>query len=282
MDLSVETHAPSSFYAVAAPDDFYYASLYLPAVARDVTRILEATRRAITDIPGSCSDRGVAHLKLAWWQTELQQLALAAPRHPLTRALQPIIKHEPALLAIFEHLIVYTVSSLNAAPLPNRAALLDDVQAQHGPLLEYYVSLGMAVDTRERAALVGLGCVLELAYALRGLRQHRRGAPLLLPNTQLRTAGLSDDAVRNARTSGELSAVLMPHLDWLHDELVTRNAALSRRLRRQQRLLSTLALCAAQALALTRADACCVLERRVEVLPVRKLWLAWRTAWWGG
>ena len=281
MDLSATTHAPSSSGALAAPDDFYYASFYLPPLARHVARTLEATRRAITDIPGSCSDRGVAHLKLAWWQTELQQLALATPRHPLTGALQPLVERDSAVLAIFEQLVVNTVAGLNAAPLLNRAALLAHVQTQHGPVLEYYVSLATPVSASERAALVNIGCMLEIAYGLRGLRQHRRGAPVLLAHEELRAAGLSVDAVRNAQGSAELKPVLAPHLDWLHAELIARNAALPRRLRRQQRLFSTLAVCAAEALALTKADACGVLERRVEVLPVRKLWLAWRMASWG-
>ena len=281
MDLSPAAHAPSFATVLAAPDDFYYASLYLPPHARDVARILEATRRAITDIPDSCSDRGVAHLKLAWWQTELQQLALAAPRHPLTRALQPLVEREPEVLTMVERLVTSTVAALNAAPLLSRTALLEHVHAQHGPVLDYYVSLGMPVNATERAALDGVGCVLELAYGLRGLRQHRRGAPLLLANQELLAAGLSADAVRNAQASAELRAVLEPHLDWVHAELVTRSATLPRALRRGQRLFTTLANCAAEALALTKADACRVLERRIEVLPLRKLWLAWRSAQWG-
>ena len=281
MDLNAEPHAPSCAGAVAAPDDFYYATLYLPPAARATARTLEAARRAITDIPGSCSDHGVAHLKLAWWQSELQQLAAGTPRHPLARALRPLVSREPALLEVFEHLVMTTIVGLHAAPLINRAALLSQVQAQHGPLLEHYVNLGAPVSTTQRAALVNLGGVIELAYGLRGLRQHRRGGPLLLAEEELRAAHLSVDAVRGAQASSELRAVLAPHLDWLHDELVLHSAALPRALRRQQRLFTTLAACAAEALALTRADDCCVLERRVEVLPVRKLWLAWRMAWWG-
>jgi 15-cis-phytoene synthase len=281
VDLSDAAHAPSSSAGLTAPDDFYYASFYLPPLAQDMARTLEATRRAITDIPGSCSDRGVAHLKLAWWQTELQQLAQATPRHPSTRALQPLLKRDPAVLVIFEQLVVNTVAALNAAPLNNRSALLAHVQTQHGPVLDYYVSLGRPVNATARASLIDMGCVLELAYGLRGLRQHRRGAPLLLADEELRAAGLSVDAVRYAQTSSELRAVVAPHLDWVHAELVTRCAALPRALRRKQRLFTTLARCAAEALVLTKADNCSVLERRIEVLPLRKLWLAWRTARWG-
>ena len=75
--------------------------------------------------------------------------------------------------------------------------------------------------------------------------------------------------------------VLQAEIDWLRAQLLARCAALPRKLRRGQRLFVTLAACAIEALALTRADNCQVLERRVELLPLRKLWLAWRVAQWG-
>ena len=281
MDLISAEHAPGDEGAIAPPADFYYASLYLPAATRHELRVLEAARRAIIDIPGSCSDRGVAHLKLAWWQTELQQLAECKARHPLAQALLPLTQARPALLGILDALLEATIDGLNQAPLPDSEALRRWVIAQQGALLGYYIEAGAPVSDPQRNALLELGAVLELAYALRGLRQHRRATPLLLPEAALRSAGLSVDGVRVARSSRELKAVLLRELDALRDELLTRSAALPRAVRRGQRLLLTLAACAAEALTLTRADGAQVLERRVELLPVRKLWLAWRVAHWG-
>ncbi|CAN0354046.1 unnamed protein product, partial [Phaeothamnion confervicola] len=260
---------------------FYYASLYLAPATRHQLRVLEAVRRVITDIPGLCSDRGVAHLKLTWWLTELQQLASGNARHPLAQLLLPLVQAQPALLSLLEALLDATISGLNDAPLADHAALLAWLQRQQGGLLRYYINCGAAVSAAQGQMLSELAALLELAYALRGLRQHRRATPLLLPESTLRAAGLSGDAVRGAYSSASLQAVLQPEIDWLRAELLTRSAALPRQLRRGQRLLVTLAACAAEALALTRADDCQVLERRVELLPLRKLWLAWRVAHWG-
>lgn len=133
----------------------------------------------------------------------------------------------------------------------------------------------------ELRRLVDIAALLELAYALRGLRQHRRATPLLLPRDALRAAGLGDDAVRGALDSRPLVAMLAPWAAWLRTQLLAHCAALPRTLRRRQRLLLTLAACAGEALALTEADGCRVLEQRVDLLPPRKLWLAWRIAHWG-
>lgn len=281
VDLSSAAQPPASAGAIAPPDDFYYASLYLAPAARHQLRVLEAVRRAISDIPGNCSDRGVAHLKLTWWQTELQQLASGNARHPLAQPLLPLVQAQPALLELFEALLDATINGLNQAPLADHAALLAWLHGQQGGLLAHYIDCGAVVSAAQRQALVELGAVLELAYAVRGLRQHRRATPLLLPEATLRAARLSGDAVRGAYSSASLKVVLQPEIDWLRAQLLTRSAALPRKLRRGQGLLVTLAACAAEALALTRADDCQVLERRVELQPLRKLWLAWRVAHWG-
>lgn len=281
MDLSGAEHAPVGDGAITPPDDFYYASLYLPPPVRRAVRAVEAARRAITDIPGSCSDRGIAHLKLAWWQTELQQLAAGQARHPLAHALLPLTADMAGLVPMLETLLAATIDGLNQSALPDRAALLAWIGQQHGAVLNGYIDSGAAVSDAQREALLEIGALLELAYALRGLRQHRRATPLLLPDAKLRAARLSVDAVRAAQTSAELEPVLAAEAEDLRAQLLARSAALPRPLRRGQRLLLTLAACAAEALALTRADHCRVLERRIEVLPIRKLWLAWRIAHWG-
>lgn len=281
MDLNSDEHAPCDERVVAPPDDFYYASLYLAPARRHTLRAFEALRRAISDIPGSCSDRGVAHLKLTWWQTELQQLAAGAARHPLAHALLPLLNTKPALLAVLEALLGATIRGLNQATLGDHGALVRWLVQQHGGVFDYYIDDSAALNASQRQALIDIGALLELAYALRGLRQQRRALPLLLPENALRAAGLSADSVRTATDSRQLAAVLTPHAAHLRAELTARCVALPRAVRRQQRLLVTLAACASEALALTAADACRVLERRIEVLPVRKLWLAWRIAHWG-
>ena len=162
VDLNGTQHAPASDGGIAPPDDFYYASLYLAPSTRHQLRVLEAARRAITDIPGLCSDRGVAHLKLTWWQTELQQLASGSARHPLARPLVPLVQAQPASLGLLESLLDATISGLNEAPLPDHSALLAWLQRQQGPLLAHYIDFGTPVSAAQRQALIELGVVLEL------------------------------------------------------------------------------------------------------------------------
>lgn len=276
MAVSAGEHAPAAEFGIAPPDDFHYASLYLAPAARGAARVLEAARRAIVEIPPGCSDRGVAHLKLAWWEQELARLAAGEPRHPLTQAMAPLLRRWPDLPRIYARLVANVVTSLSEPRYADDAALHGALRARQDELATLLIGLGAPVDTATRDGLLELAVQLELARALRGLRQHRRGGAPLIAGDALARAGLTLEQVREARLSVTLRDWLAPEMTRVQARLRTQRDALPRATRRGQALFVTLAECALEALALTLADDCRVLEQRVEVLPVRKLWLAWR------
>lgn len=280
MDLDPSLDAAPTDSVVAAPADFYYATLYLAPPARAAARALEAMRRAITAIPAHCSDRGVAHLKLAWWHRELDRLADGAPRHPLTRALLPQTTVATPPLDIFRDLLAAVIAELQDPPFTTRAAVLAHIAAMHGPFWQCVSGLGGAVGELP-AALGRLIALTELAYQLRGLRQHRRSGALWLAGERLHAHGLDVAQVRSAQSSPAIAALLGDELAWVEVEIGRQLAALPRALRRRHAVPVTLGRCAMHALALTRADGCQVLERRIELLPMHKLWLAWRTHTFG-
>ena len=107
----------------AAGSDFYYASLYHPPQVRHALHALEALRRELAAIPLDCSDRGVAHIKLAWWRDEITAIARRPARHALADAVAGVAPAEavrPALLAYLEALS----DGLAEAPLATREDVL--------------------------------------------------------------------------------------------------------------------------------------------------------------
>lgn len=268
--------------SVPADSDFHYASFYVPAAARPALRALEACRREIAAIPHEVSDRGVAHLKLAWWHDELERLAQAVPRHPATRALATAGNATGAIVARLERYRGLVEDSLAATAPATRAALLEGQCALHRPILEcWFEVLRTRPDAATVEGLCTLGALAELAHALRNLRNQRRAPCLPMARDTLARRGLDADDVREARTSTALGDVVAAELGWIAGELSAGLARLSRAERRRQRLPVTLARLALAALRLTLADGCAVLERRVELLPLAKLGHAWRTRYLG-
>ena len=261
--------------------DFYYASLYLPPTVRHEVSVLEACRREVARIPKTCSDRGVAHVKLAWWRDEFERLNQSAPRHEITRHLALIAAANPDLIDIYGALVERVDASLAEPNLKSRETVIDAIRDLYGPIFRQIVLRSGTYDLEITDRLVDLACRTELAYELTDLRQHRRGGPLFLSQEALARHGLTVDGVRQATSSAELRALLADEIDAAAQALSAAYDELPRSLCRQQRLLCTLVNIMRRVLRLTREDDCRVLEHRIELTPVHKLWIAWRTRTFG-
>ena len=82
--------------------DYRLALTFTPAERRSALTALFAVYLEIREVLVECRDPGVAEVKLAWWQQEIEALYAGRPRHPLTQALAPHLgaltgKQEPFL-----------------------------------------------------------------------------------------------------------------------------------------------------------------------------------------
>jgi len=263
--------------AIVAGSDFYYASLYLAPAERERVRVLEALRRAIGDVAGQTSDRGVAHVKLAWWQEEVERLAAGVPRHPLTQAAHALVAAHPRYLGVVARYVQATHAALAPRVATRRQDVLDAIAVRHGEFLAAYG--GQAAQAP--ASVLEMGTLIEVAYHLRGLRQHRRDGLLYLAADELARHGLGVERVLEAVNSDALAPLLAAEFAWVEARLHELVLSLPRAIRRRERLAVSLSRMVLAAIELTRADGFHVLERRVEVTPVEKLWLAWRTSMFG-
>ncbi len=270
---------PTSVTAIApAPgSDFYYAGLYLLPRARAAVNVLEACRREITRIPQTCSDRGVAHTKLAWWRDEFERLGQASPRHELTHGLSPLHAVDAGLAEVFVELVEKTDASLHDPVYETREDVFEAIRNLHGVVFRRMILAVGDCDAVAMAALIDLACATELAYELRDLRQHRRGGLLYLAGDALGRHGLHVEQLRQVTGSAALGDLMNQEIEYALARLDSAHAALGRPARLRGRLFCTLARIIRRALLLTVEGGCQVLERRIELLPVHKLWIAWRT-----
>lgn len=268
---------------LAAPPGsaFHYASLYLPATGRHAVNVLEACRLEIARIPQSCSDRGVAHVKLAWWRDEIERLNDAAPRHAITRALATLALRDAALKPVCLAFVDAVACTLRDPVLPTDAAILDAVRAQHGGLFAAMSRhAGTGVSDEDPQALE-LACLSEVAFELGAFRQHRRAGLLYVAAGNLAAHGLDGDRARTTGDGGQVHQLVEPAIRATLERLEHAERGLAAGVRRRQRLFVILARIARRTLKLTLEDGCRVLERRVEPTPLHKLWIAWRTRTFG-
>jgi phytoene synthase len=70
---------------------FYYSFYFLPSAKRRALIALYAFCREIDDVVDDCKAPEIAQLTLNWWKSELDQLYVGNPQHPVSQALLPII-----------------------------------------------------------------------------------------------------------------------------------------------------------------------------------------------
>ncbi|MGH8119271.1 MAG: squalene/phytoene synthase family protein [Gammaproteobacteria bacterium] len=77
----------------AAPpgSSFYYSTLFLPEPLRRDLHALHALGTELEGVLEECSDPGVMHMKLSWWQDEITRLYQHAARHPVSHALENVV-----------------------------------------------------------------------------------------------------------------------------------------------------------------------------------------------
>ena len=101
----------------AAPLDFRLALVFSPLADRAAQTALFALYLEIREVPVECRDPGVAEVKLAWWQQEIEALYAGKPRHPLARALMPHLGPLAGHKSLFLDLIAGTRMDITGSGL---------------------------------------------------------------------------------------------------------------------------------------------------------------------
>jgi 15-cis-phytoene synthase len=78
--------------AAQSGSSFTVSFIFLPKTQREAMTVLYAFCREVDDVVDECSDYSVAQTKLNWWKSEINNLYANTPQHPVTKALQPVIK----------------------------------------------------------------------------------------------------------------------------------------------------------------------------------------------
>jgi phytoene synthase len=263
--------------AAASGSSFYYSFLFLPPEKRRAITAFYAFCREVDDIADEASDIGVARVKLAWWRTEVANLMAGSPSHPVTKALAPFVAPmgldqarlneiidgmemdlthhryaDFALLRVYCHRVAGVVGQLSASIFGYR----------HAQTLEYAELLGLA---------------FQLTNIIRDVGEDARRGRVYLPADELARHGLNAEDIL-ARKGGEAFRALMAEQAARAESLYEAAfAKLHPEDRRDQRAGLIMAAIYRTLLAEIRRDGFPVLDGRVSLTPIRKLWIAWKT-----
>ena len=263
--------------AAASGSSFYYSFLFLPPEKRRAITAFYAFCREVDDVADEASDAGVARTKLAWWRTEVASLMAGTPTHPVTRALSPFVAPMGLDGARLNEIIDGMEMDLTHRRYADFAALRVYCHRVAGVVGQLSASIfgHRHAQTLEYAELLGLA--FQLTNIIRDVGEDARRGRVYLPADELARHGLSAEDIL-ARKGGDAFRAMMAEqtarAESFYDAAM---AKLHPEDRRDQRAGLVMAAIYRTLLSEIRRDGFPVLEGRVSLTPIRKLWIAWKT-----
>ena len=263
--------------AAQSGSSFYYSFLFLPPERRRAITALYAFCREVDDTVDECTDAQVARTKLVWWRKEIHAMQAGDPTHPVTKALQP-------------HLVPYSIDIKHLLAIVDGMEMdLDQTRYLDYPGLQRYCWHVASVVGILSASIFGstqpetlqyaekLGLAFQLTNIIRDVGEDARKGRIYLPVNELQQFKVTAADILNARHSENFEKLMKFQADRAQAAYDEAFALLPRADRRAQRPGLIMAAIYRALLDEIEHDGFHVLNQRISLTPIRKLWLAWKT-----
>ncbi len=264
--------------AAKSGSSFYYAFRFLPEPQRRAMTALYAFCREVDDIVDECSDADIARKKLDWWREEVQRLFHGQPSHPVAKALQAQVQRFNLPEEYFQEIIDGMQMDLDYDSYPSYREL---------SLYCYRVASVVGLMSaeifgyRNRQTLKyahELGMAFQLTNIIRDVHEDALRGRVYLPQDELQRFGVRNEDLFHGRGSPELVELLKfqaerarghyrKAFEWLPEE--------DRYSQRSGLIMAEIYLATLEEI---ENDGFRVLEHKIKLTPLRKLWIAWKTA----
>ena len=266
--------------AARSGSSFYYSFLFLPQEQRRAITALYAFCREVDDVVDETSDPAVARTTLNWWREETGRLFAGHPGHPVTLALAPFVERWALPREHFEAILDGMAMDLEWNRYPDFPTLEVYCHRVAGVVGLLSATLFGHDDARTLIYARELGIALQLTNILRDVGEDVRRNRIYLPLDELARFGVATDDLIRLRETPELAALLRFQVARALERYQSAFDSLPAVDRRRQRTGLIMGRIYQRLLDELEGEGAAVLNRRVSLPPIRKLWIAWRTWMW--
>ena len=266
--------------AARSGSSFYYSFLFLPQEQRRAITALYAFCREVDDVVDETSDPAVARTTLNWWREETGRLFAGHPGHPVTLALAPFVERWALPREHFEAILDGMAMDLEWNRYPDFPTLEVYCHRVAGVVGLLSATLFGHDDARTLIYARELGIALQLTNILRDVGEDVRRNRIYLPLDELARFGVATDDLIRLRETPELATLLRFQVARARERYRLAFDSLPAVDRRRQRTGLIMGRIYQRLLDELEGEGAAVLNRRVSLPPIRKLWIAWRTWMW--
>lgn len=264
--------------AAKSGSSFYYSFLFLPEEQKQAIIALYAFCREVDDVVDECEDPNIARIKLQWWREEIGNMFDGDPQHPVTRALKTHIETFNLPQEHFIEIIdgmemdldkltydTFTDLSLYCYRVASVVGLMaaEIFGLKNRQTLKYAHNLGMA---------------FQLTNILRDVAEDAQRGRIYIPQDEMARFEVHTDDILKHNMSDNVRKLMAFQAQRANDYYDKAFNLLPEEDRYSQRSGIIMAAIYKATLNEIENDGYTVLTQRISLTPLRKLWLAWKTA----
>lgn len=264
--------------AAASGSSFYYSFRFLPEARRRAITALYAFCREVDDVVDECHDAGVARTKLAWWRDELGRMFAGTPEHPVTQALagpaQEFALPQSLLLEIIEGMQM----DLDYARYDSIDDLLVYCHKVAGVVGQLSARIFGYSDPATLDYAHELGIAFQLTNISRDVGEDARLDRIYLPMQELQRFNVPAADILGGKETPEFAELMRFQIERARQRYASAWAllpAVDRKAQRPGLLMAAIYRATLDEIAADGPEH--VLNQRLSLTPLRKLWLAWKT-----
>jgi len=256
---------------------FYYAFMFLPPSRRHAMTAFYAFCREVDDVADEVKDVGVARTKLAWWRTEVANLFAGHPQHPVTKALQPFVATCGLDAARLNEIIDGMEMDLTHHRYPDFEALRLYCHRVAGVVGQLSAACFGYSNPSTLEYAESLGLAFQLTNIIRDVGEDARRDRIYLPQDEMKRFGVTEEDILARRGGDDFVKLMEFQAGRASSCYDTAFAKLAPEDRASQRAGLIMAAIYRTLLEEIARDRYAVLDRRIALTPLRKLWIAWKT-----
>ena len=264
--------------AAASGSSFYYSFLFLPKPRREAITALYAFCREVDDVADECHDPDVARAKLAWWRQEVNNLYAGNPQHPVTRALAPAV----AAFDLEQEYFHEIIDGMGMDLTQNRYGEFKHLQLYCYRVASVVGLLSVAIfGYRNHKTLRyahDLGIAFQLTNIVRDVGEDARRDRIYLPLDEMARFGVSESDILQGRETAAVKQLLefqIERAETFYDRAFNELPDEDRVTQRTGLIMAAIYRTLLREIKAGGAEK--VLNSRIALTPLRKLWLAWST-----
>jgi len=273
--------------AASSGSSFYYSFLFLPKKKRQAITALYAFCREIDDVTDEIKDSNIVRIKLEWWRNDVSKIFHSQPEHLVNQALQDVIKDFDLKEELLHEIISGMQMDADYTRYPDFDSLEQYCYRVAGVVGLLSIEIfGYSNETTQEYAKL-LGNALQLTNIIRDIYEDSLRQRIYIPENELKQFHVTASQIYSGMLRGNNEAahkvqnnfkkLIQFQCERAKDYYKKSFAALPLEDRYQQSTGIIMAAIYEATLDEIIRDDFQVLEHRIKLTPIRKLWIAWRT-----